>query len=142
MNTRRIALFSLLAVVLAVITGQAAAQSAKRIQLAQLEQMFTNMRAQTKWNVDGPLLWGYFFFDPSAEKLQRVATELETMGYHVVSIEQPSGKKVFRLHVEKVETHSPASLGERNQQFYALAERYSLASYDGMDVGPAPGASK
>jgi hypothetical protein len=35
------------------------AQTARRIQLAQLEEMFVNMRARTKWNVDGPLLWGY-----------------------------------------------------------------------------------
>jgi hypothetical protein len=29
------------------------------------------------------------------------------------------------------------SLHERNQQLHALAERFGIESYDGMDVGPA-----
>ena len=28
-----------------------------------LEQMFEGIRAQTKWNIDGDMLWGYFFYD-------------------------------------------------------------------------------
>jgi hypothetical protein len=118
------------------------AQTARRIQLAQLEEMFVNMRARTKWNVDGPLLWGYFFFDPNEEKLQRVAKELDASGYRVVGIQQVSGRQLFRLHVERIEAHTPASLHARNTEFYALAEKQGLASYDGMDVGPAPTAAK
>lgn len=34
----------------------AMAQSKKQIPLTQLEAMFENMRAKTKWDVDGPLL--------------------------------------------------------------------------------------
>jgi hypothetical protein len=39
------------------------------------------------------------------------------------------------LQVEKVETHTPASLDARNQEFYTLAGRNGI-SYNGMDVGP------
>jgi hypothetical protein len=142
MKTRRTFLACLVAIAFMAEMGGALSQSAKRIPLAQLEEMFKNMRAQTKWNVDGPLLWGYFFIDPSPAKLRQLAFALEAAGYRVVGLEQVSGEKVFRLHAEKVETHSPASLDARNRDLYALAEKHLVASYDGMDVGPVPGALK
>lgn len=117
-------------------------QSPKKIPLAQLEQMFTSMRAQTRWNVDGPLLWGYFFFDPDERKLEQAAAELASDGYQFVSITKVEHRNLYRLHVERVEAHTPASLYARNDQLYALAGKYSIASYDGMDVGPVPAPRK
>lgn len=112
------------------------AQTQQRIARSQLDQMFSQMRAKAPWNVDGPLLWGYFFLDGSREKLELAASELVSMGYRVVGIEPtPVGR--YRLHVERIEVHSPASLDSRNQELYALADRLKIASYDGMDVGPA-----
>jgi hypothetical protein len=141
MINRRIVILMLATAVVA--SAQAVfAQSSRRIHLTQLEDMFVNMRAKTKWDVDGPLLWGYFFLDPSDEKLKRAATELQSSGYRVVSIQQTDAKKLFRLHVERVEVHTPMSLHFRNNELYALAEKQGLASYDGMDVGPAPAGSK
>lgn len=96
--------------------------------------MFSAMRAKAPWDVDGPLLWGYFFLDASREKLEQAASELKGKDYRIVDIE-PGKRGLFKLHVEKVETHTPASLDACNQNFYALAERYGIA-YDGMDVGP------
>ena len=142
MNTRRKLIAASFALAFILPTPPAVAQTQRRIPLAKLETMFAQMRANTKWNVDGPLLWGYFFLDPSAEKLKHAATDLEAMGYRVVGIAPGAGRQVFRLHVERVEAHTPASLNARNNEFYALAEKYSLASYDGMDVGPAPVTSK
>ena len=113
------------------------AQSAQRIQFVQLQSMFSEMRAKAPWDVDGPLLWGYFFLDPSAARLRRAAAELLAAGYRVVSVREVPGDGQFRLHVEKVEVHSPESLHKRNSELYALAEKYGIASYDGMDVGPA-----
>ena len=129
-----------LALVLAIATTcmPATAQGPKRIQLAQLEAMFASMRTSTPWNVDGPLLWGYFFYDPSRAKLEQAAKELQSTGYRVVGIEQFQNEPHLRLHVERVEAHTPASLHARNQELYALAERFGLDLYDGMDVGPAP----
>ena len=122
--------------------GVAHAQSQERISLGQLESMFRNIRANTTWNVDGNLLWGYFFFDPNPEKLQRVADELKSSGYRVVGISPVPKRQSYRLHVEKVETHTPSSLNDRNNDFYALADKQQLASYDGMDVGPVPASNK
>jgi hypothetical protein len=131
-----------LALAVAATCMPATAQSPKRIQLAQLEAMFASMRASTPWNVDGPLLWGYFFYDPSRAKLEEAARELQSAGYRVVGIEQFKNDQRLRLHVERVEAHTPASLDARNQELYAFAERFRLDLYDGMDVGPAPLAKR
>ena len=119
----------------------AQAQSRPHIQREQIESMFSTMRAKAPWNVDGPLLWGYLFFYPSREKLEQAASELESKDYRIVGI-APARGGVFRLHIERIETHTPASLDTRNQDFYALAERYGIALYDGMDVGPAEAPGK
>ena len=137
MNMRRSTL-SILGAILLCFAAHGASAQAKRIELPQLEAMFAQMRAKAPWNVDGPLLWGYFFLDADPDKLKRVATELVNSGYRVVGISEISGRRMSRLHVEKVEVHSPQTLHERNSQLYALATKYEVASYDGMDVGPAP----
>jgi hypothetical protein len=108
------------------------------IDLAMLEDMFSGMRANTNWNVDGPMLWGYFFTDRSAEKLEKAANYLAADGYRLVGIHQTDDKSTKVLHVERVETHSPQTLFARNEALYQLASQFGLDSYDGMDVGPAP----
>jgi hypothetical protein len=142
MTARRKILATLFAMACVADFLPAFAQSKGRIQLSQLEVMFANMRANTKWNIDGPLLWGYFFFDPSEDKLTQAGVELENAGYHLVGVGPVQGKPLFRLHVEKVEVHTPSSLNQRNIEFYEFAEKHSIASYDGMDVGPAPVTAK
>ncbi len=110
------------------------------IDLLSLQEMFQNIRAKTQWDIDGPMLWGYFFTDQSAEKLKLAASELEKQGYRYVDMFVPEldegEDEYFFLHVEKEETHSPESLNERNRQLYAFADKHALESYDGMDVGP------
>jgi regulator of ribonuclease activity B len=105
--------------------------------LAQMEDMFQNIRAKTKWNVDGDLLWGYFFMDPQPEKLRPLGEELAAAGYRVVNLYPSPNGRTHVLHVEKVETHTPQSLHQRNLEFYRLADKFGVSSYDGMDVGPA-----
>ena len=106
------------------------------IELGLLEDMFSGIRAKTKWNVDGPMLWGYFFTDSSAEKLERAATHLTAQGYHLVEIRETDDGSTRVLHVERVEAHSPQTLFARNEVLYKLADQLELDSYDGMDVGP------
>jgi hypothetical protein len=113
----------------------------RRIPLAQIEELFSRMRQQSGLDVDGPLLWGYFFTDRDARRLKAVADHLASDGYRVVSIYPAADGSTNVLHVERVETHTPVSLDERNASFSALAERFGLDSYDGMDVGP-PSSSR
>jgi len=109
------------------------------ITLQNLQDMFSNMRRETKWNVDGDLLWGYFFTDRDPKKLEIASKHLVTNGYRFVSIYETDDKSTHFLHVECVERHTPESLHDRNRSFYRLADEFELESYDGMDVGPANG---
>jgi hypothetical protein len=142
MKIFRIILSALVVVVLAACRSPQPERKSNRIEQAQLEEMFARMRTNTKWNVDGPMLWGYFFVDPSAQKLEQIARELEAIGYRVVAIGPMIEQRKFMLHVERVEVHTPRSLNVRNIDLYAIAEKYSVASYDGMDVGPVPAVAK
>ena len=110
------------------------------IELETLEAMFDSIAAGPQWDMKGPMLWGYFFTDASAEKLEIVAEALLQAGYRLVELfeaeVEEDDEPTFVLHVERVEIHSPLTLYERNAQLYELAERHGLRSYDGMDVGP------
>ena len=106
------------------------------IEKAQLIEMFEGMRAQAPWDVDSDLLWGYFFTDENRKSLTRLAAKLVSLKFRLVEIRPDENQAGFWLHVEKVETHSPDTLHDRNQELYDLADEYCV-NYDGMDVGPA-----
>jgi hypothetical protein len=77
---RRTALAAVLLASLSVGLQTVIAQPKQRIQLSQLQAMFSDMLARAPWNVDGPLLWGYFFFDTMASRLQQIASALAPQG--------------------------------------------------------------
>jgi len=106
------------------------------ISLEQLRQMFWNMKNRSGWDVDGNLLWGYFFTDPNPIKLEPLATHLVGMGYRLISIYETDDRSTYFLHVERVETHTPSSLLKHTIEMNALAVKFGVASYDGMDAGP------
>lgn len=110
------------------------------IEFSALEEMFENIQTKTDWNINGSMLWGYFFTDKSSQKLEAAAIELEASGYRYVDLYLPDlgegEEQYFFLHMEKEEIHSPVTLHQRNIQLYAFADKHSLDSYDGMDVGP------
>lgn len=102
--------------------------------------MFASIAQGAKWDMSRPMLWGYFFTDRSREKLESALPALERSGCRYVDLFLPElddgQEPYYFLHVEREEIHTPASLHERNAQFYALADLHGLDSYDGMDVGP------
>ena len=110
------------------------------IQLDDLREMFDGIAAGPRWDMSGPMRWGYFFTDESEENLQLAAQRLADAGYRVVSIyeaEVEASEPAYHwLHVERDEIHSPETLHERNQLLDRLADELGLRSYDGMDVGP------
>ena len=110
-----------------------------RIPKQTLAEFLANVRAGSDWDVDGDMLWGYFFTDRDRAKLERAAKNLEKLGYRFVTIYEPTDEDDDRqrlmLHVEKVETHDVNSLHARNAHFYDFAGEHDLESYDGMDVG-------
>lgn len=109
-----------------------------------LVEMFENISNNTEWDLSSPLLWGYFFTDSKIENLQQSVPDLEADGYRFVKIflsdkENPDEPDLWWLHVEKIETHTPDSLFDRNKELYQFATEHHLGSYDGMDVGPIGG---
>ena len=109
------------------------------IAFALLQEMFAQMRANTKWNIDGDMLWGYFFFDQDPGKLRLLAEHLSRNGYRLVSVRETDDRSTCRLHVERVETHTPETLHARNMELERVADEFCVERYDGMDVGPANG---
>lgn len=107
---------------------------------SELIEMFESIAEQTDWDMNEEMLWGYFFTDDDAEKLETFSERLSEMGYHFVDIS--NGDEIddpFTLHVEKIEVHTPDTLDKRNAELAALAAEMGLSSYDGMDVGPIDG---
>lgn len=85
-------------------------------------------------NTDQQMLYGYFFFDKNAGKLEKLKDRLIKDGFRFVRLD-PTEKGNFILHVEKVEIHSRVTLLERELQFVKLAKEYDIELYDGFDVG-------
>jgi len=106
------------------------------ITLDELKDMFAQIHENTDWNLEGDLLWSYYFTDTDPDKLKPLAAQLEKQGYHVVNIYPTDDGQTYFLHVEKIEHHTPESLNQRNHDFYKMAIEYDVESYDGMDVGP------
>src|SRR5690349_7548650 len=102
MKTFSAALFPALALIALLHSSGVDAQTRRPISLPQVESMFQNVRATTNWNVDGELLWGYFFFDANPAKLRQAAQELEKEGYRIVDIAPVRDGRAYRLHVERV----------------------------------------
>ncbi len=111
---------------------------AAMITIEDLEEMFSGIRAKTKWNLDGELLWGYFFTDANPKNLERLIQPLTDLDCRYVDIFETEDGSTYFLHVERVEHHTTQTLHAQNQSFEKLADEFCIGSYDGMDVGPAP----
>ncbi len=111
-----------------------------RIEKQIIEQMFADMRRRAPWNIDAPSLWGYFFIG-DADKLKAIAESLVPIGYRLVELYE-EGDEPSRLHLERVEPHTPETLDARNLELDGMAGRFGV-QYDGFDVGAPPaGAEK
>ena len=112
----------------------------------ELEAMFANISQKTKWDMSKDMLWGYFFTNRSRANLDVAAEHLSRLGYRIVAVylsgEKDSDTSLWWLHVERIETHSVASLLKRNAELTAFAKNFNLGSYDGMDVGPVGSVNK
>ena len=125
-----------------------------------LQEMFDQIRANTSWNLEGDLVWGYVFTDESEEKLVAASEDLVKRGFVNVGVyeaeeddehehgehcshdhdDEGTGDEVpmFVLQVEEVKCHTIDSLHTRNQEMSAFAAKHHLRSYDGIEVGEAP----
>jgi hypothetical protein len=101
-------------------------------ELERLQLTFDELK-RGDFKADAGLLWGYRFSDPDEEKLRRLAMHLETLGYRLADLSRSKGEAAaegYTLRVEKVESHTPATMLQRNRQFRALATAFDIRSYD------------
>lgn len=110
-------------------------------QLESIREIFETARAEDGWNTDEEMLYSYFFVDTDVDKLEKLGLDLEQQGYDFIDIfelgdeetDEPTGE--YLLHIDKVESHTPESLAQRNVEFQNLADEYGIASYDGWEFG-------
>lgn len=110
-------------------------------QLEGIKEIFETARTEDNWDLDGEMLYSYYFVDTDADKLEELGLELEEKGYEFLGIfelgeedsEEPTGE--YLLHIDKVEIHTPESLASRNVEFSKLAEEKEIDSYDGWEFG-------
>ena len=113
----------------------------------ELDTFFSETRSlfaegRAKWSIDDPCRWSYFFVDSSSEKLGPVGQHLETLGYEVDGLLEPdpaSADQLYYLRADRIEFHTVDSLLARNAELHAIAAKYGVSDYDGMDVGAADG---
>ncbi len=82
------------------------------------------------------MLYGYFFTNDEPKKLEKVAEELKKQGFEYVDI-YPDETNQYWLHMERIEIHNSESLFSLNKELYAIADKFSIKTYDGFDVGNA-----
>ena len=100
---------------------------------------FEDLKEGDDFNIDGKVLWSYFFLDKNKKKLQDFTIKLEQLGYEFDSIFE--AEKVnkeddieYYLQVTKIEHHTIDSLNDLNMAFSKLAEENDINHYDGFDV--------
>jgi len=96
--------------------------------------VFDAMR-KNPWDLNGDLLWGFFFTNDSRGVLEITAKALEIVGYKIVAIYQDEQKKFWWLHVERVERLTLDSMASRNVRLIWFAKLFGGSVYDGWDVG-------
>lgn len=80
------------------------------------------------------MLYGYFFTNDEPKKLEKVAEELKKQGFEYVDI-YPDETNQYWLHMERIEIHNSESLFSLNKELYGIADKFSIKTYDGFDVG-------
>jgi len=97
-----------------------------------IESIYANMKSEG-WNIDEPLVWGFFFYSNEEGKLNSIFEELSEHEYKIESIHENEDSE-WVMQVQKIETLAADKLHRRNIAFNELAEAYG-SYYDGWDVG-------
>ena len=110
-------------------------------QLDGIKEIFETAKTEDGWNMDGDMLYSYFFIDHSVEKLEKFGIEREKEGFDFVDIfevgDDETGEATgeYLLHLDKIETHTPESLAQRNVELQKFADEAEIESYDGWEFG-------
>ena len=114
-------------------------------QLEGIREIYEIARTEDGWDVTGEMLYSFYFVDKSVEKLEKLGEYLAKQGYDYIDIfelgDDETGESTgeYLLHIDKVESHTPESLAERNVEFQKLADEYEIESFDGWEFGEVGG---
>ncbi len=114
-------------------------------QLEDIREIFNDAKTQDNWNLDEEMLFSYYFVDKNVDKLEKLGLKLEADGYDFLDVFELGDEKTdestgeYLLHIDKVETHTPESLAQRNVEFQKLADEYEIGTYDGWEFGEIGG---
>jgi hypothetical protein len=114
-------------------------------QLEGIREIFDEATREDNWNLSEEMLYSYYFVDKSVDKLEKLGLKLEADGYDFVDVfelgdeatDESTGE--YLLHIDRVETHTPESLAERNVEFQRLADEFEIETYDGWEFGEIGG---
>jgi len=110
-------------------------------QIEGIEQIFAAAKNEDKWDLTEDMLYSYYFVDKDVDKLEKLGLYFDGQGYDFIDVfelgDEDTGESTGEnlLHIDKVETHTPQSLAERNVEFAKLAEEYEIETYDGWEFG-------
>ena len=110
-------------------------------QLEGIKEIFDDAKREDGWNLSEPMLFSYYFVDTDVDKLEKLGLKLEADGYDFIDVFELGDEQTdestgeYLLHIDKVETHTPASLAERNVEFANLAQQFEIETYDGWEFG-------
>lgn len=114
-------------------------------QLEGIREIYEIARTEDGWDVAGEMLYSFYFVDESVEKLEKLGEYLAGKGYDYIDIfelgDDETGESTgeYLLHIDKVESHTPESLAERNVEFQKLADEHEIESFDGWEFGEVGG---
>ncbi|MDD5349408.1 MAG: SseB family protein [Chthoniobacteraceae bacterium] len=102
------------------------------IPLAQLQELFAELRQQNQGAIDTEQPWSYYFSAPTTEALDALSNALDS--YHFDGDEIDEDEDRFFLELTRVETHTPESLFALNAELEAAAARFEGVVYEGMNI--------
>ena len=113
----------------------------KETQLKEIKEIFADAAREEGWEVEGEMLYSYYFVDTSIEKLEKLGLQLEKEDYDFINIfelgddetGEPTGE--YLLHLDKTEKNTPETLIDKIEQFEKLAVEYEIDSFDGWEFG-------
>ena len=100
----------------------------KETQLKELKEIFADAAREEGWDVEGEMLYSYYFVDDSIEKLEKLGLKFEKDGYDFINIFELGDEETneatgeYLLHLDKTEKQTPETLNGRLAEFQKLAE--------------------
>ncbi len=110
-------------------------------QIEGIKEIFADAKREDNWDLSEEMLYSYYFVDQSVDKLEKLGLKLEADGYDFVDVfelgdeETDESTGEYLLHIDRVETHTPESLAQRNVEFQRLADEFEIETYDGWEFG-------